>query len=82
MVQDAVARNLQTLAEASGRLSEAAKERVAEVPWRAITGFRNVLVHGYLGIDADVVWRVIERDLPPLKSALLKLQATLEKKET
>lgn len=71
--QDAVLRNLQTMAEASQRLSAAAKERQPGVDWRALSGFRNVLVHNYLGIDIEQVWIVIERDVPDLKAAAADL---------
>lgn len=47
MVQDAVVRNLQTLAESTRRLSDTAKQKKPEVDWRAIAGFRNVVVHDY-----------------------------------
>ena len=70
MVQDAVIRNLQVLAESSQRLSDAIKEAEPQVPWRELAGFRNVLVHGYLGIDTAAVWSVIEHDLPDLSAAL------------
>ena len=70
LVQDAVVRNLQTLAESTQRLSEAIKDKEVDVPWRAIAGFRNILVHGYLGIDLEVVWSVVETDLPMLSSAI------------
>lgn len=36
-------------------------------------GFRNRLVHGYLSVNMDIVWRVVERDLPPLKNAVIKM---------
>jgi uncharacterized protein with HEPN domain len=43
------------------------------IPWQRIAGFRNILVHDYLGgIDATLVWRVIEAELPALKEAVLK----------
>ena len=48
LVQDAVVRNLQTLAESSQKLSEKVKNTQTGVDWRAIAGFRNVLVHDYL----------------------------------
>lgn len=67
LIQDAVIRNLQTLAESSQRVSEALKASHPDVPWRDIAGFRNVLVHQYLGVDLDYVWRVVEDDLPELK---------------
>ena len=70
LIQDAVVRNLQVLAESSQRLSDEFKSRHADVPWREISGFRNILVHDYLGLDLDAVWSVVEQDLPPLRTAL------------
>jgi len=70
VIQDAVVRNLQTLAESSQRLSESAKMTQLGIDWRAIAGFRNILVHDYLGLDFDTIWLVIEQDLPQLKNAL------------
>lgn len=67
LIQDAVIRNLQTLAESSQRISDPLKASHPDVPWRDIVGFRNVLVHQYLGVDLDYVWRVVADDLPPLK---------------
>ena len=70
MVQDAVIRNLQTLAESSQRLSDPIKATEPLIPWRELAGFRNVLVHGYLGIDTAAVWSVVEHDLAALTAAL------------
>ncbi len=55
LVQDAVVRNLQTRAESTQRLSAPLKTTEPDVPWRAISGFRNVLAHNYFGIDSNVV---------------------------
>ena len=73
MVQDAVIRNLQILAESSQRLSDTIKASEPQVPWRELAGFRNVLVHGYLGIDIAAVWSVVEHDLPGLSAALERM---------
>ena len=73
LVQDAVMRKLHTLTESSQRLSAAVKEATPEVAWRELAGFRNVIVHGYLGVDLDATWLVVEHDLPPLESALRRL---------
>lgn len=71
LVLDAVLRNLQTLSEATQRLPEDIKERHPDIPWQRIAGFRNVLVHDYLGdLDAGIVWRVIEAELPVLAKAI------------
>lgn len=73
LVQDAVIRNLQTLTESSQRLSDGIKATESQVPWRELAGFRNVIVHGYLGIDLVAVWLVVEQDLPPLAAALERM---------
>lgn len=70
MIQDAVLRNLQTLTEASQSISSAVRERHPEVNWRGMRGFRNILVHGYLGINMDRVWETVVRDLPALKAQI------------
>ncbi len=68
--QDAVLRNLQTLAESARRVSPSFIGAHPEIPWKNIAGFRNVLVHDYLGVDLQQVWNVVEKDLPPLREAL------------
>jgi uncharacterized protein with HEPN domain len=78
LIQDAVLRNLQTLAESTQRLSDALKKKYPEVDWRALSGFRNVLVHDYLGMDVRRVWAVVEDDLPVFKAGL---QPLLRKKK-
>lgn len=70
LIQDAVLRNLQTLGEPSKRLSKALKEIAPALAWTQIAGFRNVLVHDYLGVDLNVVWQVIVSDLPALDEFL------------
>ena len=77
LVQDAVIRNLQTLAESSQRLSSNIKGTEPQVPWRELAGFRNVLVHGYLGVDLGAVWLVVEQDLPALNEALNRMATQL-----
>ena len=72
-VQDAVMRNLQTLSEATQRLGEGLRQTEPNIPWRAIAGFRNVLVHDYLGVDLDAIWSVVERDLPELAEAVERM---------
>ena len=77
LVQDAVIRNLQTLAESSQRLSPEIKSTEPQIPWRDLTGFRNVIVHGYLGVDLVAVWLVVEQDLPALDAALNRMAGRL-----
>lgn len=70
LIQDAVVRNLQTLTESSQRLSADIKATEPQVPWRELSGFRNVIVHGHLGIDLAAVWLVVDKDPSPLAEAL------------
>jgi uncharacterized protein with HEPN domain len=77
LVQDAVIRNLQTLTESSQRLSDEIKDTEPQIPWRELVGFRNVIVHGYLGVDLGAVWLVVEQDLPALSAALNRMATRL-----
>jgi uncharacterized protein with HEPN domain len=71
ILYDAALRNLQTLCEATQQLPTALKARYPDIPWRQISGFRNILVHNYLGeIDPLTVAAVIERHLQPLESCI------------
>jgi uncharacterized protein with HEPN domain len=70
LIQDAVLRNLQTLAESTPRIGDRLKIIHPEVDWRAIAGFRNVLVHDYLGINLERVWEIVSVHLPALRSQM------------
>ena len=71
--QDAVTRNVEIIGEAARSLSEQFKQEHSNIPWQDIVGMRNVIVHQYFGILPDVVWDVIENELPTLRSQLAKL---------
>jgi uncharacterized protein with HEPN domain len=65
--QDAVLRNLQILSQSTQRLSSDLKAAHPGVSWDRIGGFRNLLVHEYLGINMLRVWEIVEHHLPALK---------------
>lgn len=74
ILYDAALRNLQTLSEATQNLPDDKKAMYPNIPWRAISGFRNILVHNYLGkIDPITVSSVIDNDLPALESCMKQL---------
>lgn len=75
IIQDATLRNLQTMSEATQRLSAEIKSSRPDIEWNLIADFRNVLVHNYLGIDLELVWLIIERDMPPLRQAVNEMIA-------
>jgi uncharacterized protein with HEPN domain len=60
---DAVIRNFEIIGEAAGRIDDAFKFDNTELSWTHLRGFRNRIVHEYFGIDYEVVWTIIERDL-------------------
>ncbi len=71
VLYDAALRNLQTLSEATQLLPDDEKTAFPEIPWREISGFRNILVHNYLGnIDSLTVANVIEKQLQPLEDCI------------
>lgn len=71
VLYDASLRNLQTLSESTQQLPEIIKAKYPAIPWKQISGFRNILVHNYLGdIDAQTVLSVVQQHLPPLALAV------------
>jgi uncharacterized protein with HEPN domain len=71
---DAVIRNFEIIGEAANRLSEAYKEKYPDIDWFKIRGFRNRIVHDYMGIDFGIVWQIREQFLPDLIERLQHLQ--------
>lgn len=58
------------MCESTQKLPASWKQARPEVDWRLVSDFRNRLVHDYLGIDLDIVWKVVEEDLPVLRRAI------------
>ncbi len=67
---DATLRNLELIGEAATHLPEEIRNRYPSIPWRMIIATRNRLIHGYLGIDKDTLWSIIQDDVPDLLVAL------------
>lgn len=70
LIQNWLIHHIQIIGEAARAISSRFKEMHPEIPWVEIVGMRHILVHDYFGIDLDIVWRVIDRDLPELKSKI------------
>lgn len=66
--QDAVMRNIEIIGEAVKNLSDALKSAQADIPWKQIGGMRDTLIHRYFGVKLELVWQVVESDLPAFKS--------------
>lgn len=78
MLQLALTRAVEVIGEAASRVSDAARNRHTEIPWRDIVGMRNRLIHGYDAVDLDLLWDTVTVDLPPLIEAL---EGILEEKQ-
>ena len=78
LVQDAVLRNLQMLAEPTQRLSAPLKATEQNIPWKRIAGCRNVLAHDYLGLDMEAAWVVVEQELNDLAEAVERMIRIVE----
>jgi len=74
VLYDAALRNLQTLCESVAHIPETITNQYSNIPWKSIRGFRNILVHDYLGdIDAITVVKVIDDHLDNLKLVMLEV---------
>jgi uncharacterized protein with HEPN domain len=70
MIQDAIIRNIEIIGEATKKISKSFTETHQEIPWSGMAGMRDKLIHDYLDVDLDVVWKTVEIDLPLLKELL------------
>jgi len=70
MMWYAVFKNLEIIGEASYMLTNELREKYTEIEWEKIIGLRHVLVHGYYTINANIVWKIVENDLIPLKEKI------------
>lgn len=73
MNQDAVVREFEIIGEAVKLLSDKIKKDNPSLPWRDISDMRNKLAHEYFAVDLNVVWGVIQKNLPVLKKAMAEL---------
>lgn len=73
LCQDAVMRRLEIIGEAASRISPETKQKLSKIPWRAMKGTRNVAIHEYDAISYDVIWDIVQNDLPMLVSILEKI---------
>jgi uncharacterized protein with HEPN domain len=73
---DAALRNLELIGEPATHVPEEVRVAHPQIPWRLAIATRNRLIHGYLGI-ADVLWTIIDQDVPALLAELRALKATL-----
>ena len=76
MLLFAVIRAIEILGEAANKISEDLQSTSPSIPWRAIVGMRNRLVHAYFDVDTEMVWKTLQYEIPVLLDALQALLAT------
>lgn len=78
MMQDAIIRNFEIIGEATKHLSPDLRQSHPEIQWRGLAGFRDVLIHNYMGVDLYEIWNIIENELPQIKSSLEPIMIELQ----
>lgn len=76
LTYDATLRNLELIGEAATHVPESVRAASPEIPWRLIVATRNRLIHGYLGIDNDTLWSIVQGDVPALLPMLRELRSS------
>ncbi|NPV49614.1 MAG: DUF86 domain-containing protein [Candidatus Methanofastidiosum sp.] len=74
IVQDAVIRRLEIIGEAVKKIPKEVREKYPQVPWRSISGLRDILIHEYSGVSMTRVWLIISSDLKELKENIIKIK--------
>lgn len=77
----AVVRALEVIGEASKHIPRAVRLQYSDIPWRGMTGMRDKVIHDYFGVDAEVVWRTVHEDLPPLREAIARILEDVKNSE-
>ncbi|PSB27058.1 DUF86 domain-containing protein [Stenomitos frigidus] len=75
----AVVKSIEILGEAVKKIPDNIRTQYPEMPWKAVAGMRDVLVHEYWGIDANVVWATVQEGLPPLKAVIIEVAEKLQR---
>ena len=73
LVRDAVIRNIEIIGEAAKNLPDEIVASAAEIEWRKIRGMRDIVAHGYFGLDNRVIWSSATSKLEALEAAVRKL---------
>lgn len=70
LIIDAVVRNFEIIGEASNHIPNTIKSQYPDIPWKEMNGMRNILIHEYFDMEADIAWHTAKKHLPKLKEQL------------
>jgi len=80
LILDGVVRNLEIIGEAVKEIPNEVKNKKPSVEWKKIAGLRDILIHGYFGIDVEIVWDIIKNKIPNLKEKVSEIISEIEKR--
>jgi uncharacterized protein with HEPN domain len=78
MMRFACIKQMEIIGEASNHISDETKAKLSGIEWEQIVGMRNVFVHEYFGVDTNLVWEIIQNDIPELKLKIIKILNSIE----
>jgi uncharacterized protein with HEPN domain len=73
LVTDGIVRNLEIIGEAVKNIPSSVKDKHPEIEWKKIAGLRDILAHGYFGVDIEVLWDIVKNKLPDLKKNINRI---------
>ncbi len=77
--QSAIVKQLEIIGEAVKNIPKDLREKHLDIPWKDIAGFKDISTHTYFRLNLNMVWRIIEEDIPDLKEKIEKIKEDLEK---
>ncbi|MFB3894712.1 MAG: DUF86 domain-containing protein [bacterium] len=76
-VQDAVIRRLEIIGEAVKNVPEEVRIKYPDIPWKEISGLRDILIHEYSGVNIERTWKVVQEDIPDLEKKIQQVHNEL-----
>ena len=74
LIQDGVIRQLEIIGEATKNIPVDFRNKHIHIPWQDVAGMRDKLIHHYFGVDLDIIWEIIKKELPTLKKQMLEIK--------
>lgn len=76
--QSAIVREIEIIGEAVKNISKTLKNKHREIEWKDIVATRDKIIHHYFGVDLNIIWNIIKKDIPALKKQIEKIKKKLE----